>query len=402
MGPPVPDQLVSAQPPTVGGGDAGAGAIRLGTVRLKSGEGVLAALGAVIAVIYTAFAVSEPADAAGWAQAVLSWGFVAALAYVRARPRIVSALLMALNTAWSLVWILAPVNVGYTLWIVTVPLAVYVARRYGGTRFGRWVLLAAAAWAFASPFMWTWDERLVLFYRTGFDATLTLGLHWAVATVAYLVGSNLDAEAEARERAAREREERLLKAREEERLAVAGDIHDLLGHTLTLIKVQANAGLAAGKEREALEQISAVSGEVLTDIRQLVRGLRESDGGFAPAAGLHDIPAAVERFRASGVNVTLDMSEGIRVPAMTGVAAYRIVVEAVANAARHQVDPVVSVRVAPGEHLMVTVESVGRVSPQPGAGTGLESLRERAASTGGTLTVEQAGDTFTVRAELDA
>ena len=76
--------------------------------------------------------------------------------------------------------------------------------------------------------------------------------------------------------------------------------------------------------------------------------------------------------------------------------------EALTNAARHQVDPVVSVRVTPGQTVVVEVVSTGRVCPQPGTGVGLEGLRERAASAGGTLEAWQAGETFTVRAELAA
>ena len=72
------------------------------------------------------------------------------------------------------------------------------------------------------------------------------------------------------------------------------------------------------------------------------------------------------------------------------------------NAARHQVDPVVSVRVTSGQTVVVEVVSTGRVRPQPGTGAGLEGLRERAASVGGTLEAWQAEETFTVRAELAA
>ncbi|PAT08022.1 sensor histidine kinase [Corynebacterium hadale] len=354
---------------------------------------VLAGLAAMLALVYTAGACAEPSDASGWVQALLSWGFVAAFGVVTLRAKWASISMIALNVAWSAVWILAPVNLGYTLWVLAVPVAVFVSRRFAGGRFGAGVLAAAMVWALASPFMWAWDERFVLFYRSGVDAVLALAAHWAVLAVAYLLGANL-----AREEAGRR--ERLRVAREQERLAIAGDIHDLLGHTLTLIRVQANAGLAAGDERAALKQISAEAGEALTDIRRLVRGLRDGGSGVEPTAGVEELPELVQRFRDAGVRVRYEGGALPQVPAVSSLAAHRIVAEAVANAARHQEDPDVRVRVEAADRLAVTVASTGPIRPRPGAGTGLEGCRERAASAGGTLSTEQRGDTFIVRAEL--
>lgn len=353
---------------------------------------VLAGLAAVLALVYTAGACADPSDAFGWVQALLSWGFVAAFGVVTLRAKWASIGMIALNAAWSAVWILAPVNLGYTLWVLAVPVAVFVSRRFAGGRFGAGVLAAAMVWALASPFMWAWDERFVLFYRSGVDAVLALAAHWAVLAVAYLLGANL-----AREEAGRR--ERLRVAREQERLAIAGDIHDLLGHTLTLIRVQANAGLAAGDERAALKQISAEAGEALTDIRRLVRGLRNEGVVRSPTAGLEELPELIRRFREAGVNVSLE-GELPQVPAVSSLAAYRIVAEAVTNAARHQQDPEVRVWVEKGQHCTVSISSTGPILPRPGAGTGLEGCRERAASAGGTLETMQHGNTFIVRAEL--
>ncbi|AQQ14285.1 Sensor histidine kinase DesK [Corynebacterium glaucum] len=374
-------------------------------MQLKSGDLVLAAFGAVLAALYTVDAITKPGDASGWAQAALAWGFVAALAMLRTKPLFTAVLLVAGNAAWSAVWMLAPVNIGYTVWVATVPLAVFVARRFRRGPAVVAVTVAALAWSVISPFMWTWDERLVLFYRHGWDAGLMLVMHWAVVAVAYLLAANLaaeDAAAEAaRQREAKAREERLLMVREEERLAIAREIHDLLGHTLTLIKVQANAGLTANQERESLEQIRAVASEALGDIRMLVRGLRGDNPDFAPTAGIAELPATLQRFREAGVQVEYQAPQHVQVPAVTGLAANRIVTEAVTNAARHQVNPQVRVTLTPlDEALEATVTSQGAIAPRTGAGIGLEGLRERAASTGGTLEVVQQGDTFTVRAVL--
>ena len=92
----------------------------------------------------------------------------------------------------------------------------------------------------------------------------------------------------------------------------------------------------------------------------------------------------------------------IDVPPVTSHAIHRIVAEALTNATRHQIDPQVDVRIAGGNPVVVEVASTGRVRPQPGTGVGLEGLRERAISAGGTLETSLTGQTFTDRAELAA
>lgn len=120
---------------------------------------------------------------------------------------------------------------------------------------------------------------------------------------------------------------------------------------------------------------------------------------LSPTAGVDELPELLRRFREAGVNVSLEGTLP-QVPAVSSVAAYRIVAEAVTNAARHQRDPEVRVRVDAGQRCTVTITSTGPIRPRPGTGTGLEGCRERAASTGGTLETMQHGNTFIVRAEL--
>lgn len=380
-------------------------------MRVKSGELVVTLFGAVLALLHTALLFTGDAGAAEWAQALLSWGFVAALSQWQPRPRTASALMVGLNVAWSVLWLIAPANIGYTFWVVLMPLAVYTARRNagGGTkakpgmRFAAVLTATAAAWCVISPFMWTWDERLVLFYRRPFDAALMLALHWAVLAVAYLVAANGAAEEESKESKARMREERLAAAREEERLNTARDIHDVLGHSLTLIKVQANAGLTAGTERESLELIRDTAGDALADIRLLVKGLRDEGPGLAPAATADGLPAVIERFRANGMEVTLEVPERLSMPTVTAQAANRIVAEALTNAVKHQENSAARVTVEQGtEVIVVTVASTGRMAPQPGAGMGIVGMRERARATGGSLEITHEKNTVTVTATLGA
>lgn len=380
-------------------------------MHVRSGELVVTLLAAVLALLHTALLFTGDAGAAEWAQALLSWGFVAALSQRQSRPRTASALMVGLNVAWSVLWLIAPTNIGYTFWVVLVPLAVYTARRNAGggieakpgMTFAAVLTATAAAWCVISPFMWTWDERLVLFYRRPADAALMLALHWAVIAVAYLVAANGAAEEEAKESKARMREERLAAAREEERLNTARDIHDVLGHSLTLIKVQANAGLAAGTERESLELIRDTASDALADIRLLVKGLCDEGPGLTPAATADDLPAVVERFRANGMEVTLDAPEHLSMPTVTAQALNRIVAEALTNAVKHQENPAARVTVEQGtEKIVATVASTGRAAPQPGAGTGIVGMRERARATGGSLEITHEKNTVTVTATLGA
>lgn len=381
-------------------------------MHVKSDELVVTLLGAVLALLHTALLFTGGAGAAEWAQALLSWGFVAALSRWQSRPRTASVLMVGLNVAWSMLWLIAPTNIGYTFWVVLVPLAVYTARRNAGSRapsakpgmrFAAVLTAAAAAWCFISPFMWTWDERLVLFYRRPADAMLMLALHWAVLAVAYLVAVNGVAEEESKENRSRMREERLAAVREEERLNTARDIHDVLGHSLTLIKVQANAGLTAGTERESLELIKDTASDALADIRLLVKGLRDEGPGLAPAATADDLSAVIERFRANGMEVMLDAPEHLSMPTVTAQALNRIVAEALTNAVKHQENPAARVTVEQGaEKLVATIASTGRAAPQPGAGTGIVGMRERARATGGSLDVTHEKNTVTVTATLGA
>jgi signal transduction histidine kinase len=86
------------------------------------------------------------------------------------------------------------------------------------------------------------------------------------------------------------------------------------------------------------------------------------------------------------------------VPAPTGLAVYRIVQEALTNAAKHAPGAAVDVRVALGPAAEVVVDSAGR--PGTGHGLGLDGMRERAAALGGTLTAGPGGRGWLVRAEL--
>jgi signal transduction histidine kinase len=218
--------------------------------------------------------------------------------------------------------------------------------------------------------------------------------------------------AELEERARRaerdaERERRLAAA--EERTRIARDLHDSAGHAINVILVQAGAArLLREKDpersRQALETIEDVARDTLGEIDQLVRALRENGSGTAvePPPGLAALDTLAERHRASGLALTVS-TEGSQRALAPGVdqAAYRILQEALTNAARHG-DGSADVRVAfASDGLALTVTNVARESGDTGGGSnGIVGMRERASLLGGSLEAGALDGVFRVHARL--
>ena len=202
----------------------------------------------------------------------------------------------------------------------------------------------------------------------------------------------------------------------EERTRIAREMHDVVAHHMSMIAVQAEtAPFRLGELPEpARAEFVAIAGsarEALTDMRRLLGVLRsETDSApTAPQPGLADVPELVAAARRVGVEVTYrDSAQASAPDGPVGLAAYRIVQEALANAARHAPGAPVDVTVTDdGGSVQVRVVSaatvggahpatVGRAHPAAvgwadpgggvaGAGLGLAGMRERAALLGGTL-----------------
>ena len=218
--------------------------------------------------------------------------------------------------------------------------------------------------------------------------------------------------AELEERALRaereaERDRRLAAA--EERTRIARDLHDSAGHAINVILVQAGAARLLAEQdpersREAIETIEEVARETLGDIDQLVRALRDDgvDAGVEPSPGLAALDTLAERHRASGLDVTVYMAGTSRTLA-PGVdrAAYRILQEALTNAARHGRGSA-EVEVEFGSTAVeLTVTNPARNGALvAGGGHGIVGMRERASLLGGTLDAGALDGSFRVRAHL--
>ena len=203
------------------------------------------------------------------------------------------------------------------------------------------------------------------------------------------------------------RRERLL-AVAEERARIARDLHDSAGHAISLIAVRAGAARLRyhkdpNRARPALEAIEELARQTVGEIDQIVGALRESDppsGVVEAQASLASLPTLIAHRAATGLEVDFDVSGPQRsLGAAADQAAYRIIQEALTNAARHGRGSA-SVKLAFGEtavQLTITNPVLANRQPQPD-GHGLIGMQERATLLGGSLHAECTNSTFCVRA----
>jgi signal transduction histidine kinase len=226
--------------------------------------------------------------------------------------------------------------------------------------------------------------------------------NFAFCLLALAAGDIVRSRREAVERLVAVREEEALRRLGEERLRIARDVHDVVGHAMVAINVQ--AGVAAHlidrdpeQARAALRAIKAASGEALNDLRATIGVLRDPDAAapVEPAAGLRDLDELAARLRTAGVRVTLEIEDLDRVPAAVHAAGYRIVQEALTNVLRHAHASMVRVGVTEGEgavHIEVVDDGAGAAADGGGSGNGVRGMRERAAALSGTLESGPAAD----------
>ncbi len=232
------------------------------------------------------------------------------------------------------------------------------------------------------------------------------GVAWAAILV--LIGEGFRRRGERMAEYRRRREAAKQAERDEYRLTLARDIHDVVAHSLSMINVQASVALHLGtndpeKLRPALEAIKAASKESLAEVRQLLGVLRD-DAPLSPAAppNLGRILELVEDARRGGLEVRFENSlDGDRVGAAQQEAAYRIVQEGLSNVRRHSgaASAVVHLDVA-GNALTVRIDDDGAGLRGAPAGNGLRGMRERVEALGGALGLRSLGPGLRVEANL--
>jgi signal transduction histidine kinase len=197
------------------------------------------------------------------------------------------------------------------------------------------------------------------------------------------------------------------RARAEERNRIARELHDVIAHSLTVSLLHVSAArLALDEDRDeaarALEEAERLGRDSLDEVRHAVGLLRRpgEPDSTAPLPGSLDVPALVERFRGAGADVRATVDGDLsRLPNTVGLATYRILQEALTNAAKHAPRATSTVHVAvASDAVRLSVESSG--PPGRGNGLGLLGMHERAESLGGQCDAGPGGSGWLVRAEL--
>jgi signal transduction histidine kinase len=193
----------------------------------------------------------------------------------------------------------------------------------------------------------------------------------------------------------RSREEEARRRMVEERLRIAREMHDVIGHSLAVISLQAGVAehLLASRPEEARKAVTAIRGvskQALTELRAELAALRGeglADSDRRPTPGLRAVPALVAQMRDAGLRIDLDLPQlDDNVPEIVSTAAYRIVQESLTNVARHggtgASARVRAVLEADRLELEIVDDGIGMSDP-PHQGGGLQGMRERAMALAG-------------------
>ena len=213
------------------------------------------------------------------------------------------------------------------------------------------------------------------------------------------------------ETAERDHREAVERGIQQERLRMAQEVHDIVGHGLAAIKMQADIALHVLHKqpdiaRPTLTAISSSSAQALEELRTTLRMLRSADEAAASTPGLADLDALYQRMREAGLRVRASTVGSPRsLPAEVDLAAYRTIQESLTNVLKHAYpkEALILLENQPGA-LMIRVTSSHPPDAAPrGDGMGIAGMRERIAAQGGRLAAGPAtGARFVVEAWLPA
>lgn len=195
-----------------------------------------------------------------------------------------------------------------------------------------------------------------------------------------------------------------------ERNRLARELHDSVGHALSIVTVQAGAaGRVLDRDpafaRQALADIETSARNGLRDLDHVLGLLRDDAPSRAPVPTLADLPGLVDSTRSAGVDLSAELTGRIdEVPQAVSREAYRIVQESLTNAARHASHLPVSLSLEIGaDHLELELSNPLDASPshrQEGGGRGLNGIRERVASLRGQVSAGPEADRWRVAVRL--
>jgi signal transduction histidine kinase len=330
----------------------------------------------------------------------------------------VFVLLLILSTvpfAWRRRWptaaFLISVLAVTVLWLLgynagTLPLFLMFGGYFVAVARPTWEVVLCSAVALGCFALLWWGGGAPYGPRDAFISVLALTITMGLARAGRLRVDLANARAQAAEEVA-------LRQSSEERLRIARELHDNIGHSLGTIAVQAGVGrhlmeTEPNKGAEALDSIARISRESLDEVRSVVAALRDDEPPYHPSPGLNDLPDLVVTVRGTGLAVELTLPDDVEaVPRQTGAAVYRITREALTNVVRHAHASNASVHVDHHDgRVEVAIRDDGAGArngrePELGSGHGITGMRERAEALGGSLSAGPASDGgFLVTASL--
>ena len=312
----------------------------------------------------------------------------------------------ALLAAYAILVALSPVNLGLNPIIATAITGLYTVTRWEpDRRWGMAALLLALAGALVNPVTLASYIRP---HESDVDAATSDGGTGAIlvartlislvfvgaVVLTYLLASSRRRIAENQ---ALDGGIAAAQAVAAERLSLARELHDLVGHSLTTIKVQAATGLALGGEerlRSTLTTVRDTADASLVSVRQLVSVLRSDAGEITPLADLRTIPALIETTRSSGSRISAVLPEpevlercNSAWSAIQRLTLVRLVGETLTNAVRHGTGQIELILTLSQDscHLHVANPVPDVAEQSPFGGSGLVGLEERLRLVGGTM-----------------
>ncbi|HXP53505.1 MAG TPA: histidine kinase [Streptosporangiaceae bacterium] len=368
----------------------------------------------VAAAVFTAGALTDVAALGRrvpWlAAVVLSVACTTAVGWRRRAP--VAAALVAATAMMAYQLVTADPRMTFEPYAVA--LCYYLAGRYGPRRHPRLVPGLLAGYGLLTLGFEVHGAWVAQVMATGLAfVLLPMGLGLLAARYGSMARA-LTATLTQLEQEQRQREQR---AASDERHRVARELHDVLGHCISVMVIQAGAARLVAEAdpagaRRALETVPDCGREALADLRRFMGVTRRDDDLTGPGPGLAQLGSLAERATAAGVPTSVRIDDPQvtlpgALPDAVDLACYRVVQEALTNVVKHagRARAEVRVRMASGVVTVTVTDTGGRGSApvqaaQDGPGHGINGLRERVALHGGSLEAGPRAAGFLVEARI--
>jgi signal transduction histidine kinase len=187
-------------------------------------------------------------------------------------------------------------------------------------------------------------------------------------------------------------------AKKDERLRIARDLHDALGHQLTALSLQLEVAshVKDDTQKQHLQRAKAISANLLSEVRETVAEFRvEKDSSLGKS-----LEALTQGLPYLSVELSMDLDEAL-IDARQAEVIFRCVQEGLTNTAKHSNASTCTIKLSSSaEAILVTIEDNGTNSAPAEPGNGLNGMIERVAGLGGELTVTSSNDGFKLAVEL--